>query len=652
MAEKESPVDVFKRALTSSSRAVARNKELTIAFGADLPTMQGSRIRLPLPARELVAAEVGRVRGAADAFSLKLRHHDRRVHSTLMPGGGPARAVYEAAEQARVEAIGAMRMQGLAKNLDAALEDYCDRRGYARVQTMSDAPIADVIGLILRERLTGTLTPESARPMVDMWRQAIQNKAGTDIDALVECVDDQTRFAKHARKLIVSLDLWEDDGDSPELEAGEDEQDAAEQDGDGENQDGSHAGAELASGDEQELAEAAMDEDSTSQECLSSDQQPHGTGDEEDPGGAKRPWWPDGSGDAGTNEPRYRPFTTNFDEIVDAAELCDAEELAQLRNHLDQQIHHMHGVVARLANRLQRRLLARQSRSWEFDLDEGILDAGRLARVVTNPLHPLSYKMEKETEFRDTVVTLLLDNSGSMRGRPISIAAMCADILARTLERCGVRVEILGFTTRAWKGGQSREKWIAGGKPANPGRLNDLRHIVYKAADAPWRRARKNLGLMMREGLLKENIDGEALLWAHHRLLLRHEQRRILMVISDGAPVDDSTLSVNRGNYLDRHLHAVIHWIETRSDTELIAIGIGHDVARYYRRAVTIVDVEQLGGAMVDQLAELFDEDEPLTQPAGRGAVVGRGAAPTKKAGGRYHIRGGAVRHQPGTSSS
>ena len=624
MADKESPVDVFKRALTAASRAVAHDKELSIAFGADVPTMQAGRVRLPLPARELPAPAVARARGAADGFALRLRHHDQRVHSALMPGGGPARAVYEAAEQVRVEALGALRMAGMAMNLDAALEDYCDRRGYARVQAMSDAPIAEVIRLILRERLTGAPTPASARSMVDMWRQSVQDKAGADIDALVGSVDDQEQFGRRARQLIASLDIWEDDGDSPDMETGEDDQDAAEDDGDGSSQDGADAGAEMEAGDDQDLAESLSDEDAASQDGLDSDQQPLGAGDEDEPGGAKRPWWPDGLSDGASGEPPYRAFTADFDEVVEASDLCDADELAQLRNHLDQQIQHLHGVVARLANRLQRRLLARQSRSWEFDLDEGILDAGRLSRIVTNPLQPLSYKIEQEIEYRDTVVTLLLDNSGSMRGRPISVAAMCADILARTLERCGVRVEILGFTTRAWKGGQSREKWIAAGKPANPGRLNDLRHIVYKTADAPWRRTRRNLGLMMREGLLKENIDGEALLWAHQRLLARREQRRIMMVISDGAPVDDSTLSVNRGNYLDRHLHAVINWIETRSEVELIAVGIGHDVARYYRRAVTIVDVEQLGGAMIDQLAELFEEDQghnpQAAQPAGKTA--------------------------------
>jgi cobaltochelatase CobT len=305
----------------------------------------------------------------------------------------------------------------------------------------------------------------------------------------------------------------------------------------------------------------------------------------------------------------YKPFTRAHDEEIKAEDLCDAEELSRLRQQLDQQLQHLQGVVSKLANRLQRRLLAQQTRAWDFDLEEGILDAARLARVVVNPMLALSYKRERDTDFRDTVVTLLIDNSGSMRGRPITVAAMCGDILSRTLERCAVKVEVLGFTTRAWKGGQSRERWVAEGKPRNPGRLNDLRHIIYKAADAPWRRARKNIGLMLREGLLKENIDGEALQWAYKRLLARPEHRRILMVISDGAPVDDSTLSVNPGNYLERHLRDVIREIESRNVVELVAIGIGHDVTRYYRRAVTIVDAEELGGTMMSKLTELFDED-------------------------------------------
>ncbi|NUB22671.1 cobaltochelatase subunit CobT, partial [Azospirillum formosense] len=455
--------------------------------------------------------------------------------------------------------------------------------------------------------------PPAAEHAVSLWRGWIEERLGKDLHGLAGHMADQDAYARAVRKLLTELDMEVgNDPDEPQ-EPEEDERDS------GENENEPNKGQTQGEDDTQSQAESM-----TSQETQESDQgeqADEGTGEEgdtemgqgegaEEPAGPGQPWRPEASR---RNEPdpnAYKPFTTQFDEVVDAAELCDPEELARLRHMLDQQLVHLQGVISKLANRLQRRLLAKQQRSWEFDLDDGILDAARLARIVVNPVLPLSFKKEKEMDFRDTVVSLLIDNSGSMRGRPISIAAMSADILARTLERCAVKVEVLGFTTRAWKGGQARENWIASGKPANPGRLNDLRHIIYKDADQPWRRARKNLGLMLREGILKENIDGEALMWAHNRLIGRPEQRRILMVISDGAPVDDSTLSVNAGNYLERHLRQVIEYIETRSPVELVAIGIGHDVTRYYRRAVTIVDAEQLGGTMMNKLAELFDEDD------------------------------------------
>jgi cobaltochelatase CobT len=395
---------------------------------------------------------------------------------------------------------------------------------------------------------------------------------------------------------------------SDEQEEGEDE--ASQTGGDDEDDNEDEAG-ETDSSSDAATAREAGEQDPDAERMESAEQPDLDTqeSDEEPPemGEGERPSRPDPGPDR-RREPDYKVFTAAHDEVVTPEELAEAEELDRLRAYLDQQLSNLSSVVSRLANRLQRRLLAQQNRAWTFDLEEGMLDAARLTRVIVDPTAPLSFKQEEDTEFRDTVVTLLIDNSGSMRGRPIMVAAVCADILARTLERCGVKVEILGFTTRAWKGGLSREDWIKAGKPPNPGRLNDLRHIVYKAADAPWRRARRDLGLMMKEGLLKENIDGEALLWAHQRLLGRSEQRKILMVISDGAPVDDSTLSVNTGHYLERHLRAVIGQIEALSPVELIAIGIGHDVTRYYRRAVTLVDAEQLGGAIVENLAALFEE--------------------------------------------
>jgi cobaltochelatase CobT len=570
---------------------------------------------LPEPPRKLSAAEAAIVRGHADSIALKLACHDPTVHRRLVPGGQQARAVFDAVEQARVEAIGARRMQGVARNLSAMLEDRFHRGKFDDISDRADAPIEDAVAMMVRERLTGLAPPPAAKRLVEMWRPWIEDRAGRDLDRLGRVLEDQRRFGDTIRDLLDSLDMGDDrTRDSEEGEDDRDEEanpdDAGEQGEAKESDDAQGMSLEEAEISADELPEGATEAVDAPTADMPDDAE---MGEAET---ANEPWRPRRHG---MNEPRgpdYRPFSAKFDEVVAAEDLCEPEELDRLRSYLDKQLSHLQGVVARLANRLQRRLLAQQSRAWEFDLDEGLLDPARLSRVVVDPLHPLSFKREKDTNFRDTVVTLLLDNSGSMRGRPITVAATCADILARTLERCGVKVEILGFTTRAWKGGQSREAWLAAGKPPNPGRLNDLRHIVYKAADAPWRRARKNLGLMMREGLLKENIDGEAVDWAHKRLLARTETRKILMVISDGAPVDDSTLSVNPGNYLERHLRWIIEDIENRSPVELIAIGIGHDVTRYYRRAVTIVDAEELGGAMTEKLAELFDEQ--ATEPVRR----------------------------------
>ena len=553
-----------------------------------------------------------------NSIALRLACHDPSVHRKLVPGGQQARAVFEAVEQARVEAIGSRRMGGVARNLAAMLDDRFHRGKYDEITDRADAPIEDAVAMIVRERLTGEMPPATARKLVELWRPLIEERAGRNLDRLERVLTDQRRFGDVVHDLLDSLDMGEDRSSDSEEEEGEDgdqENRSDESGSDGETSDS--ADSERMSLEEAEAsAEEMPDSASEAVEAPAADMADDAEmGDSET---AAEPWRPRHN----RNEPRgpdYRPFTAKFDETVGAENLCDPEELERLRGYLDKQLSHLQGVVARLANKLQRLLLAQQNRAWEFDLEEGLLDPARLSRVIVDPLHPLSFKREKDTDFRDTVVTLLLDNSGSMRGRPITVAATCADILARTLERCGVKVEILGFTTRAWKGGQSREAWLAQGKPANPGRLNDLRHIIYKAADAPWRRSRKNLGLMMREGLLKENIDGEALDWAHKRLLGRPESRKILMMISDGAPVDDSTLSVNPGNYLERHLRWVIEDIETRSPVELIAIGIGHDVTRYYRRAVTIVDAEELGGVMTEKLAELFEEhasEERAPRPA------------------------------------
>ncbi len=627
MKSKEGPVEPFKRALTTTMRTIAENAELNVTFGTEPPGLRGLRARLPLPSRTLPPEEVAQVRGVSDSYALRLAHHDEKVNARLQPEGGNALAVFDAVEQARCEAIGANQMKGMGQNLAAALEQRAQARGYNRIKTRDEAPLAEAVAMIVREELTGEAPPPSSKALVDLWRPWIEEKAGKDLKRLHGLSEDQTAFARVTRDILVDLDMGAELGQSQD----DNSQDNDDEDGDAdqssqESQSGEAEQPEGSSAEKVEFSEGEGEEGDEQTVEVESDDVPM-DGDTDEASEGNQPWRPNGPGDDRNREPIYKVFTAQYDEVIAAEDLCDVEELARLRQYLDQQLQQMQGVVSRLANRLQRRLLAKQNRTWEFDLEEGILDAGRLTRVVTDPMHPLSFKIEHDMNFRDTVVTLLLDNSGSMRGRPITVAAMCADILARTLERCAVKVEILGFTTRAWKGGQARERWLADGKPAMPGRLNDLRHIIYKAADSPWRRARRNLGLMMREGLLKENIDGEALIWAHNRLLARPEQRRILMVISDGAPVDDSTLSVNAGNYLERHLRSVIEQIETRSPVELIAIGIGHDVTRYYRRAVTIVDAEQLGGVMTEKLAELFD-DESGPRRGGRSATrVKKGAS-------------------------
>ncbi|HET6610328.1 MAG TPA: cobaltochelatase subunit CobT [Rhodopila sp.] len=595
----------FKRATAGVLRAIAENPEVQVAFQPGPSGLTGKRARLPLPTRALPAAEMAKLRGQSDAIALRLRHHDDAVHAQRMPTRREAKDAYDALEQVRVEVVGARHMHGVNANLRAKLTEECEAEGYDRMTRKDQLPIDKALALLARERISGEPAPEPAQRILDLWRDSLGDTADQALTEMLESQEDQLAFARASRKLLAALDLAEAEVDAEPDDNSEDGEDGGEQSGaqdnseDGEGQSDSDQESMLGAQPEEMEGEAADDDGSESEEEAAVAE-----GDDRPGGPQPRRERPNPD-----HEAVYRAYTRQFDEEVDAEDLCDADELGRLRQQLDQQLQHLQGVISKLANRLQRRLLAQQTRSWEFDLDEGLLDAGRLARVVINPMQALSYKRELDMEFRDTVVTLLIDNSGSMRGRPITVAAMCGDILARTLERCAVKVEVLGFTTRAWKGGQSREKWVQDGKPRNPGRLNDLRHIIYKAADSPWRRARKNLGLMLREGLLKENIDGEALLWAYRRLLVRPEHRRILMVISDGAPVDDSTLSVNPGNYLEKHLREVIRDIENRDQVELIAIGIGHDVTRYYRRAVTIVDAEELGGTMMKKLTELFDED-------------------------------------------
>ncbi|HVG48592.1 MAG TPA: cobaltochelatase subunit CobT [Rubellimicrobium sp.] len=604
----DNPADPFKKALAETAKVMADDPELTVSYSVDPPGLSSDTLRLPQVSRRLTKDEVLLARGTADSLALRRRLHDSALADRYRPQGQMARDLMDAMETARIEAVGAEHMPGTAGNIDARIASEAKRKGYDQIRQAQDAPLAIAAGYLIRHLATGRPLPPGASNVMELWRGFIEDMAGERLNDIPDLLSDQRAFARFSRDVIRDLGYGDQLGDDPD-ELEED----SEEEGQPEDDDKEDAGGEQESESEEAEAspERSQDEEqdaSQAQVSMEAEADADEMEAEELPEG-EAPHEPPAPAPHSDADPGYKVFSTQFDEIIGAEELAEPAELDRLRAYLDQQLEPLKGAVSRLANKLQRRLQAQQNRSWEFDREEGILDAGRLARVVANPTTPLSFKVEKDTEFRDTVVTILLDNSGSMRGRPISIAAICADVLARTLERCQVKVEILGFTTRAWKGGQSREKWLAEGRPPMPGRLNDLRHIVYKSADAPWRRVRPNLGLMMKEGLLKENIDGEALEWAHRRMVGRREARKILMVISDGAPVDDSTLSVNPANTLEKHLRDVIAMVERRKAVELIAIGIGHDVTRYYQRAVTITDVEQLAGAITEQLASLFEAD-------------------------------------------
>jgi len=607
-------VETFKRATAGCVRAIAGRPEVEVGFApGSTAAVAGERVQLPVPSGHLDPALVPRLRGVADAAALKLRYHDERIHSRFAPLGPDAARAFDALENARTKALGARALIGVRENLAAALDGTLRAQGLHAALKPEHVPVAEGLHCAALARFLDGDVPPPAAHVAALWEGAADADMDRILDTMRAALADQTAFARAARALLAEMDIEPEIDPAPE----NDHADAESDDSDGAPPDAQQGGGE--EGDSSMESAAASSEKADSAGSLVED-------DDEslmmDADGADEPGGPS---ERRQNDPfappgmarGYTAYTTAYDEEIAAAELGDEVELARLRQLLDRQLLPLQGVIARLANRLQRRLMAQQLRSWEFDQEEGILDAARLARIVVTPTHSLSFKIEHETDFRDTVVTLLIDNSGSMRGRPITVAALSADILARTLERCGVKVEILGFTTRAWKGGKAREQWERDGRPANPGRLNDLRHIVYKGADTPYRRAKRTLALMLREGILKENIDGEALLWAHQRLMARCERRRILMVISDGAPVDDSTLSANNGIYLERHLRDVIAWIEATSPIQLTAIGIGHDVTRYYRRAVTIVDAEELGGTMLKELTGLFLDEVP-SHRAGR----------------------------------
>ncbi len=611
MSGSDTPSELVKRATSAALKALADDAGLEVAFSQGASGVSGSTAHLQTPPHVITAEVVSKLRGSADALAMRVHYHDEKTHRKHTPVNPDTKLIFDSIEQARCECLGANRMQGVSANLQNMNIERSNDKNYPALADRNEDQLPDIMGMLVRERLGGLERPKSSSHLFNLWDEWLDPNVLQQIDKLNDCIRDQSKFADAVIEMLQDLDIMDAD-QSSNNERNEEE------DGDEDPEGGEESGGEAGDADSEgmsamDTSQGEFDEDTQGMSEMGEDDSTAGEG-EDQPSGPSQ--WPSNDPNTPNAEDIYRPYTSEFDEIISASDLCDPEELTRLRNQLDQQLSHLQGMIAKLANRLQRSLMAKQQRSWHFDLEEGILDAARLSRVVTDPLYPLSFKQESDMNFRDTVVTLLIDNSGSMRGRPITVAAMSADILARTLERCGVKVEVLGFTTRSWKGGSSRERWVSENKPKNPGRLNDLRHIVYKSADMPWRRARENLGLMLREGLLKENIDGEALLWAHNRLLGRPEQRRILMVISDGAPVDDATLSTNPGNYLEKHLRDTIEWIETRSPIELTAIGIGHDVTRYYKRAVTLIDAEELGGTMMQNLMELFDDDSD--KPRGR----------------------------------
>ena len=607
------PADPFKKALAEATKSLANEPELNVSYTIDPPGISNETIRLPQVSRNLTKEEVLLARGTADAYALKIRFHDEQTHKRYMPQGQVAKDLYEAMETVRVEALGAKVMPGTASNIDAKIEAECIKLGYDSVSNPADAPISAAASFLLRRLATDRKLPKAAQNLVDLRAELFGHDANSTMNDLKENLTNQTEFSKLTRQVIEDLGFGDQLGEDPDQNEN-DQQEDAEQENQEENQDteGNENQDDQEDWEQDPDDSGEQDTDPSQAQVSADDIDESDTEEESEMPDGDQTLDPPPTTQYSDADPNYKVYNTNFDEEILAEELAEPAELERLRTYLDQQLDPLKGAVSRLANKLQRRLQAQQNRSWLFDMEEGILDCGRLARVISNPTTPLSFKVESDIEFRDTIVTLLIDNSGSMRGRPISIAAICADVLARTLERCQVKVEILGFTTKAWKGGQSREAWLHDGREQTPGRLNDLRHIIYKGADAPWRRARPNLGLMMKEGLLKENIDGEALEWASKRIMSRSEARKILMVISDGAPVDDSTLSVNSASYLEKHLRDVINMIENKKLIELIAIGIGHDVTRYYEHAVTITDVEQLAGAMTEQLAGLFENKNSL----------------------------------------
>lgn len=626
-------LDQVKDSLAASLRTLSEEKTLSIDYmprnsSGTESYLSGSVARLPHPPKKLDSKDIAQLRGLSDTLALRQKYHDRGVYAAHRPQQETAAALFSALEKARYESLGVKDMPGIAENLYAAYLTKAEKKEYLPAETQDDVPLQEGLYLMALSSFTGKAMPGELQTITDIWTEYIDQHLGKKaLQSLKDNTNDPTSFLKKAAKLVTLLEPntkkreeenEEDESDTQEQKSKEqdnpDDQTAETQNSQTETQQSGTTPSQDQSQDNEKRESTTQigesdneDEDAEQAQVAQSIEDDLG---EEDTHDADEASGSDTKSSEDGHIQGYRIFTDAFDEVVQAEKLATPAELKRLRTVLDQQLRPTQKLIGRLANRLQRKLLAKQQRRWQFNLEDGLLDTGRLAQIIADPNRPARYKQESETDFRDTVLTILIDNSGSMRGRPISIAAMSADILARTMERCGVKVEILGFTTRSWKGGRARQAWIEQDKPQNPGRLNELRHIIYKAADTPMRRAKNNLGLMLKEGVLKENIDGEALLWAHSRLIKRPEQRRIMMVISDGAPVDDATLAGNNPHYLEADLYNVINWIEARKAVELTAIGIGHDVTRYYSRAITLQDVTDLGETMIERLDGLFALDK------------------------------------------
>ena len=603
MNKKQFSNEPVKKALSETTRAISKKNDLTINFENEATKINQNTIQLSRISNDNSGNDIIFARGEADSKALYIRYHDESIDQKYAPKGDIALNLFNEMEKARCEAIGGSIYPGAAKNIENKIEKE-SKKFFEKSEPNQKFPLQDSLRLLIKKKTLHYKLSKNSQKGLDMWEDFILNESKSNFSKILSSIDNQEEFAKLSRNIIKDLGYGDQLGEEPEYDDNADNDNQNDESNESENSDENDNDEQQLPDEVEELVSDSSTTDDLSVEEEINEVEPQEDTNEEQNNRKKT------NSFFSEADPNYKVFNNIYDEEILAENLAADEELAKLRVYLEQQLDQVKGAVSRLANKLQRRLQAQQNRTWKFDLEEGFLDASRLARIITNPTTPLTYKQESEIEFKDTIVTLLIDNSGSMRGRPISIAAICAEIIASTLERCQVKCEILGFTTKAWKGGKSREDWLSKDRPNNPGRLNDLRHVIYKQADVPLRRARLNLGLMMKEGLLKENIDGEALEWANKRLIKRSESRKILMVISDGAPVDDSTLSVNPSNYLENHLKNVISMIEKRGLLELIAIGIGHDVTRYYRNAITITDIEQLAGAMTEQLARLFDKKE------------------------------------------